>query len=207
MKTLWLLWTFHQEISHKKSELSCERRMSVWFCLCPKTLSFERYGRKSPSNRPARWLFNLQVSVYVAYHYVVKSKQRAIFFPVSTVLFFCSLRIFLIKRSPIILRLNNSVIPNGQHGVKCWTPTWWLLPFPTIIDKSIIIDFYPGSILIEATPFFSFIDFYRLISKSIFVDDWYRFLTNIINYRFIDYNQSRSSVPPKIQSMNWLFEK
>ena len=109
---------------------------------------------------------------------------------------FCSLRIFLIKRSPIILRLNNSVIPNGQHGVKCWTSTWWLLRFPTITDKSIIIDFYPGSILIEATTFFSFIDFYRLISKSIFIDDWYRFLTNIINYRFIDYNQSRSSVPP-----------
>ena len=125
----------------------------------------------------------------MAYHYVVKSKQRAIFFPVSTVLFFCSLRIFLLNRSPIILRLNYSVIPNGQHSVKCWTSTWWLLPFPTIIDKSIIIDFYPGSILIEATTFFSFIDFYRLISKSIFIDDWYRFLTNIINYRFIDYNQ------------------
>ena len=153
-------------------------------------------GGKALATRPARWLFNLQVSVYVAYHYVVKSKQRAIFFPVSTVLFFCSLRIFLIKRSPIILRLNNSVIPNGQHGVKCWTSTWWILRFPTITDKSIIIDFYPGSILIEATTFFSFIDFYRLISKSIFIDDWYRFLTNIINYRFIDYNQSRSSVPP-----------
>ena len=28
---LWLLWTFHQEISYKKSEMSCERRMSVWW--------------------------------------------------------------------------------------------------------------------------------------------------------------------------------
>ena len=131
-------------------------------------------GGKALATRPARWLFNLQVSVYVAYHYVVKSKQRAIFFPVSTVLFFCSLRIFLIKRSPKILRLNNSVIPNGQHGVKCRTSTWWLLPFPTIIDKSIIIDFYSGSILIEATTFFPLsisIAWYRnLYSSMIDID-------------------------------------
>ena len=76
-------------------------------------------GGKALATDHLGWLFNLQVSVYVACHYVVKSKQTTIFFPVSTVLFFCSLRIFLIKRSPIILRLNNPVIPNGQHGVKC----------------------------------------------------------------------------------------
>ena len=31
LKTLWLSWTFHQEISYKKSEMSRERRMSVWW--------------------------------------------------------------------------------------------------------------------------------------------------------------------------------
>ena len=31
LKTLSLLWTFHQETSYKKSKMSCERRMSVWW--------------------------------------------------------------------------------------------------------------------------------------------------------------------------------
>ena len=66
------------------------------------------------------WLFKIYKSAFTWLAIVSFNQNKGqYFFPVSTVLFFCSSRIFLIKRSPTILRLNNSVIPNGQHGVKC----------------------------------------------------------------------------------------
>ena len=44
--------TNYQVISHPTSLPSSVTFDAFYFCLQPKTLSFERYGRKSPSNRP-----------------------------------------------------------------------------------------------------------------------------------------------------------